>query len=100
MNIMLIDHNDYSNNKHSDYLYYVDGLRQRFSVRIQVKNNGDSSEEHTTTSEEILSYLRSRLSVEEWEVQRYAGYNGLHYIWFKNEEDAVAFSLKFAGIRT
>jgi hypothetical protein len=85
--------------KSTSYLLYVDNLRKEFAIRIEVKNDiGDYLvESHLKLRAEIMSFLESRLSRNDWEMQKPTGYHGLHYIWFNNKEDALAVILQFGG---
>jgi hypothetical protein len=83
----------------NSYSLYVDNLKKEFSIRIEIKNDiGDYLEEsHFKLRAEITSFLESRLSRNDWEIQNPTGYHGLHYVWFNNKEDAVAVMLQFGG---
>jgi len=79
--------------KGPEFIKYVDDLRKTYAIRIQVK----STESHEHVYKRITRYLKKRLSASEWEIQDFTHFNGLHFIWFIQKEDALAFMLTFNG---
>jgi hypothetical protein len=80
-----------------NYAAYVDRLRDRFAVRIQITDNGVSIAACEATRKSIIEYLELRLHYTEYAIQDNIGYVRLHSVWFKNREDAIACMLQFGG---
>ena len=87
--------------KHSEFINYVDTLKLKYSIRIEVHtysvvniNSLDAVEECERI---ICEYLKNTLhkNVYENQLKRYP--HRLHHVWFTHNEDALAFMLKFNG---
>ena len=79
------------------FVKYVDDLRKIYTIRIEVKDLCSAIEDHQAKRDELDVHLKGTLQLGSWEIQRYTGYKGLHYIWFTHKEDALAVALKFNG---
>jgi len=93
--IPVYDPYSYDPTRHKNYARYVDGLREQFTIRIEVRGVFTPS-----LNAQILADIESFLNKLEkcnYAVQTQSGYVGLHYVWFMRKEDALAFMLKFNG---
>ncbi len=82
------------------YVNYIDKLREKFTIRIEVRNTelpACDTETHFEFRDALISHLSLSIPVSKWEIQDFTGYKGLHYIWFMEPEDALAFKLRFNG---
>ena len=89
--------------KKSNYPLYVDSLRQKYSVRVEVKNidqNGEVSyniEEYTKFLNTTLDYLENNVDKNYYELQETDNLLSRLFVWFMDKQDATAFALKFGG---
>jgi hypothetical protein len=81
----------------SDYIEYVESLRQEFSIRIEVRSNNSEYHACTKLENDLKNYLDNILSKDKWSMQQPTGFVGLYYFWFMDKQDALAFALKFGG---
>lgn len=78
---------------YGDYIKYVDKLRNKFSIRIQVRHEHPDRKKF----EDLLeSYLLERLDPADWCMQA-SSVNSFYFVWFSNKEDALAFRLTWNG---
>lgn len=88
--------------KKDSYAIYVNSLRARFTIRIEVNNIvnkgvGTLKIEHLAIRDKLEQYLLSNVDKGNYHMQQDAGYHGLFYTWFMDKEDALAFALTFGG---
>lgn len=85
----------YDTNRHKIYAQYVNHLREKFTIRIEVK--GEFWPTNTPPIFKDIELYLNKLEKHNYHMQAHTGYIGLHYVWFMHKEDALAFMLKFNG---
>ena len=80
-----------------DYIKYVESLRAKFTVRIEIRSPDRDLIVCSEMEKNLQKYLKGILPDNTWCMQQPTGFVGLYYFWFMYREDAVAFALKFNG---
>lgn len=83
------------------FVAYVNTLRQKFAIRVEVTDRSILSVitgviVTTDFGKALKEYLAAHLPESEYEIQR-SNSGSLHYVWFMNKDDALAFMLKWDG---
>lgn len=84
----------YKNITFRNYVSYTDLLRTQFLIRIEITS--EESGVPYSTSPAIKEYLTNNVCASKFHIQIKA-HAAKDFIWFTNEEDALAIVLKFNG---
>lgn len=90
----------YKNENLKGFIKHVDSLREKFTIRVEIKSvarHGLLHDDHDEYRKYIISYMNKNVDADKWAIQPFSGYHGLHFVWFSDKADALAVLLKFNG---